>query len=127
MRTADFDYELPPELIAQTPLTPRDSSRLLALDRASGSLAHQGFTDLPNYLGSGDVLVFNDSRVFPARLYGHKPLGGKPTGGQVEVLLLERVNERDWRALVRPGAGPSARPPRSPRSRLLRWVVTRLA
>ncbi len=103
MRTADFDYELPPELIAQTPLTPRDSSRLLALDRASGSLAHQGFTDLPNYLGSGDVLVFNDSRVFPARLYGHKPLGGKPSGGQVEVLLLERVNERDWRALVRPG------------------------
>ena len=103
MRTADFDYELPPELIAQSPVTPRDSSRLLALDRASGSLTHQSFSDLPAYLNSGDVLVFNDSRVFPARLYGHKPVGGKPTGGQVELLLLERVNERDWRALVRPG------------------------
>jgi S-adenosylmethionine:tRNA ribosyltransferase-isomerase len=103
MRTADFDYELPPGLIAQTPLTPRDSSRLLALDLASDSLAHRRFTDLPDYLLAGDVLVFNDSRVFPARLYGHKPIGGKPTGGQVELLLLERVDEREWRALVRPG------------------------
>ena len=103
MRTADFDYELPPELIAQAPLTPRDSSRLLALDRASGSLAHRRFSDLPTYLESGDILVFNDSRVFPARLYGHKPIGGKPTGGQVELLLLEHIGERDWRALVRPG------------------------
>jgi S-adenosylmethionine:tRNA ribosyltransferase-isomerase len=103
MRTADFHYELPPELIAQKPVTPRDSSRLLALDRVTGSMAHQSFTDLPGHLESGDVLVFNDSRVFPARLYGHKPIGGKPTGGQVELLLLKRVNERQWQALVRPG------------------------
>lgn len=103
MRTADFDYELPPDLIAQTPVEPRDSSRLLVLDRATGELAHRRFTDLPGYLRDGDVLVFNDSRVFPARLYGRKPVGGKPVGGRVELLLLERVGEDLWRALTRPG------------------------
>jgi S-adenosylmethionine:tRNA ribosyltransferase-isomerase len=103
MRTADFDYELPEGLIAQTPVKPRDSSRLLVLDRAAGSLQHRRFCDLPGFLSAGDVMVFNDSRVFPARLYGRKPVGGKPVGGRVELLLLERVAEDRWRALARPG------------------------
>ncbi len=98
MRTADFDYELPVELIAQAPVTPRDSSRLLILDRATGRLEHRRFSELPGYLESGDVLVFNDSRVFPARLYGRGH-----DGGRVELLLLERVDEDQWRALARPG------------------------
>jgi S-adenosylmethionine:tRNA ribosyltransferase-isomerase len=103
MRTADFDYDLPQGLIAQTPVMPRDASRLLVLDRRSGSLQHRRFSDLPGFLSAGDVLVFNDSRVFPARLYGRKPLGGKPVGGRVELLLLERVGDDRWRALARPG------------------------
>ncbi len=106
MRTADFDYELPEGLIAQAPVIPRDASRLLVVDRAAGSLEHRRFSDLPGFLSAGDVLVFNDSRVFPARLYGRKPVGGKASGGRVELLLLERVDGRDgreWRALVRPG------------------------
>ena len=103
MRTADFDYHLPEGLIAQTPVTPRDSSRLLVLGRESGDVEHRRFSDLPELLAAGDLLVLNDSRVFPARLYGRKPIGGKPVGGRVELLLLERKGEREWRALARPG------------------------
>ena len=98
MRTGDFDYELPPELIAQTPAEPRDSSRLMVVDRASGSIEHRHFRDLPCFLREGDVAVFNDSRVFPARLYGRSA-----SGGRVELLLLRRMEPGVWRALVRPG------------------------
>ena len=98
MRAGDFDYELPPELIAQTPAEPRDSSRLMVVDRAAGSIEHRRFRDLPDFLREGDVAVFNDSRVFPARLYGRSASGGK-----VELLLLRRTEPGVWRALVRPG------------------------
>lgn len=103
LRTGDFDYELPAELIAQTPLEPRDASRLLVLPRA-GPIAHATFRDLPRYLRPGDVLVANESRVLPARLEGRKS-----TGGRVEVLLLRRRDEHTWEALVggrgvRPGS-----------------------
>jgi S-adenosylmethionine:tRNA ribosyltransferase-isomerase len=86
MNTSDFDYTLPPELIAQTPIEPRDSSRLLVVHRASGQLEHRVFRDIVEYLRPGDLLVANDSRVIPARLHGRKT-----TGGQVEVLLLRRA------------------------------------
>ena len=99
MKTSDFDYDLPRELIAQTPIEPRDLSRLMVLSRADGSLQHRRFRDLPDFLREGDVLVFNDSRVFAARLYGRRP----GTGGEVELLLLSRVSPGVWRALVRPG------------------------
>lgn len=98
MKTSDFDYDLPQELIAQTPAEPRDSSRLMLVSRADGSLEHRTFRDLPNYLRAGDVMVFNDSRVMPARLYGTRS-----TGGKVELLLLSRLSPGMWRALVRPG------------------------
>ncbi|MCS7220075.1 MAG: tRNA preQ1(34) S-adenosylmethionine ribosyltransferase-isomerase QueA [Anaerolineae bacterium] len=105
MRTADFDYELPPELIAQTPIEPRDSSRLLVVHRKSGAFEHRVFRDLGDYLRPGDLLVCNDSRVIPARLHGRKP-----TGGRVEVLLLARRDERIWQALMRgKGLRPGAR------------------
>lgn len=96
MQTSDFDYDLPPEFIAQTPAEPRDSARLLVLDRASGALEHRLFRDLPEYLNSNDVLVVNETRVMPARLQGHKV----PSGGRVEILLLERSRDREWQALV---------------------------
>ena len=99
MKTADFDYNLPHELIAQTPMEPRDHSRLLVLDRADGSIKHRHFYDLPDYLRAGDLLVFNDSRVFPARLHGIRA----DTGARIEVLLLHRLSEGVWRALVKPG------------------------
>jgi S-adenosylmethionine:tRNA ribosyltransferase-isomerase len=95
MKTADFDYHLPKGLIAQRPLAQRDASRLLVLHRESGQLEHRQFSQLGDYLRPGDILVANDSRVIPARLYGRKP-----TGGQVEILLLEQENEQTWRALV---------------------------
>jgi S-adenosylmethionine:tRNA ribosyltransferase-isomerase len=95
LRTDEFDYDLPPELIAQTPLEPRDASRLMVVDRAGGDIIHRRFRDLLDYLRPGDVLVANDSRVIPARL-----LGRKATGGRVEVLLLKRLGERRWEALV---------------------------
>jgi len=95
MKTSDFDYPLPPEQIAQTPLSQRDKSRLLVLNRQTGQLAHQQFTDIMTYLQSGDVLVGNNSRVMPARLYGHKP-----TGGKVELLLLSPLGEHRWRVLA---------------------------
>lgn len=96
MRTDDFDYLLPPEQIAQHPIEPRDASRLLVLDRASGSIEHRHFRDIGGYINPGDVLVFNQTRVIPARLHGRKI----PTGGQVEFLLLRRGGERTWRGLV---------------------------
>ena len=83
MKTSDFWYDLPEELIAQTPLLQRDTSRLLVLDRENGQIAHKHFYDIVDYLQPGDCLVMNDSRVLPARLLGHRP-----TGGAVEVLLL---------------------------------------
>jgi len=94
MKVSDFDYDLPPELIAQRPVEPRDASRLLVLDRATGSIAHHHFRDLPDLLRPGDVLVANDTRVIPARLFARKP-----TGGRVEILLLAAEGEV-WRALV---------------------------
>ena len=99
MKTADFDYVLPEELIAQTPFEPRDHSRLLVVRRSDGSIRHGRFHDLPCYLREGDLLVFNDSRVIPARLHGSRT----GTGGKVEVLLLSRLSEGVWRGLVRPG------------------------
>ena len=84
MKTSEFDYFLPPELIAQTPVEPRDASRLLVVDRATGALAHRQFYDITDYLRPGDLLVGNDSRVIPARLHGVKE-----TGGKVEILLLQ--------------------------------------
>ena len=102
MKVSDFDYDLPEELIAQQPVEPRDSSRLLVLDRRSGRTEHRVFRDLPEYLHPGDLLVANRTRVIPARLFGRK----SPTGARVEVLLLRRLGggagDR-WEALVRPG------------------------
>lgn len=98
MKTKDFWYDLPEELIAQTPLEKRDSSRLLALDRHTGEIKHRHFYDILDYLQPGDCLVMNDSRVLPARLLGHRP-----TGGAVEVLLLRDMGDKKWECLCRPG------------------------
>ena len=98
MLVTDFDYELPQELIAQHPMEPRDHSRLLVVDKKTGEIEHKHFYDLVNYLKPGDVLVFNDTRVIPARLHGTKD-----TGAHVEVFLLTRRNATDWEVLVRPG------------------------
>lgn len=98
MKTQDFWYYLPEELIAQTPLERRDGSRLLVMDRATGNLTHRRFYDIIDYLNPGDCLVMNDSRVLPARLLGHRP-----TGGAVEVLLLRDLGEGAWECLVKPG------------------------
>jgi S-adenosylmethionine:tRNA ribosyltransferase-isomerase len=97
LRTADFDYDLPPELIAQTPVEPRDASRLLVVHRAAGKLEHRTFRDVTAYLRRGDVLVANDSRVLPGRLWVRKP-----TGGRVELLLLRPLEGGWWEALARP-------------------------
>lgn len=99
MNTKDFDYNLPAELIAQTPTEPRDHSRLMTLSRTDNSTHHSNFFELPNYLEQGDVLVFNDSRVFPARLKGVRT----KTGGKIELLLLNQLSPGLWRALARPG------------------------
>lgn len=98
MLVTDFDYELPQELIAQHPMEPRDRSRLLVVDKKTGEIEHKHFYDLVNYLKPGDVLVFNDTRVIPARLHGTKD-----TGAHVEVFLLTRRDATDWEVLVRPG------------------------
>jgi S-adenosylmethionine:tRNA ribosyltransferase-isomerase len=95
MKTSDFDYNLPPERIAQTPVEPRDSSRLLVLDRETGSLEHRVFRDVGEYLHPGDLLVLNQTRVIPARIYARKP-----TGGRVEILLLRREDLLTWECLV---------------------------
>lgn len=98
MKTADFDFYLPEELIAQTPLERRDASRLLTLDKHTGAVEHHHFYELPQFLKPGDCLVLNDSRVLPARLIGHRP-----TGGACEVLLLVDRGDKCWECLVRPG------------------------
>ena len=99
MLKSDFYYDLPPELIAQTPVEPRDSSRLMKIDRATGDIVHDHFYNVAGYLKSGDLLVMNDSKVFPARIYGQK----RDTGVPVEFLLLKRLSLTDWETLVRPG------------------------
>ena len=98
MKTSDFYFDLPEELIAQTPLEKRDSSRLLCLDKVSGEIQHRVFSELPELLQPGDCLVMNDSRVLPARL-----LGARETGGAVEVLLLRDLGGGRWECLTRPG------------------------
>lgn len=98
MRKSDFYFDLPEELIAQTPLERRDSSRLLHLDKTTGELEHRHFYELLNYLREGDCMVFNDSRVLPARL-----IGARPTGGSVELVLLRDLGEGRWECLSRPG------------------------
>jgi len=95
LRTDQFDYHLPSDLIAQTPIEPRDASRLMVVERAGGEIVHRNFPDLLDYLRPGDILVANDSRVIPGRL-----LGRKATGGRVEVLLLKPLAERRWEVLV---------------------------
>ena len=99
MRTSDFDYYLPEKLIAQIPIEPRDHSKLMLVERDQGAISHDRFFNLPKYLRQGDLLVFNDSRVIPARLYGSRD----DTGNKIELLLLTRLREGFWRAPVRPG------------------------
>ena len=98
MKTDDFDYNLPPELIAQTPVYPRDSSRLLSYNRQTGEVKHQRFSDIVSHLKKGDVLVRNNTKVLPARMFGYTPNGAK-----VEILLLKRFNLNEWEVLVKPG------------------------
>ena len=98
MKTHDFWYHLPEELIAQTPLEQRDSSRLLRLNKEMGEVSHHHFFEVIDFLRPGDCLVMNDSRVLPARLLGHRP-----TGGAVEVLLLRDLGEKKWECLCKPG------------------------
>lgn len=98
MKTHDFYYDLPEELIAQTPLQQRDSSRLMVLDRITGEVTHRHFYDILEYLQPGDCLVMNDSRVLPARLLGHRP-----SGGAVELLLLRDLGDKKWECLAKPG------------------------
>ena len=98
MKTRDFYYDLPEELIAQTPLEKRDHSRLMVLDRKTGEVTHRQFFNVLEYLQPGDCLVMNDSRVLPARLLGHRP-----TGGAVEVLLLRDLGNKRWECLCKPG------------------------
>ena len=99
MKTSDFYYELPEELIAQTPLEKRDASRLLRLDKETGAFSHHHFSDLPDFLRAGDCLILNNSRVLPARLLGKR----LPGGGACEVLLLIDRGEKTWECIVRPG------------------------
>lgn len=98
MKKSDFYFDLPEELIAQTPLKQRDGSRLLLLDKQTGAVEHRHFYELPEFLGEGDCLVLNDSRVLPARL-----LGSRSTGGSVELVLLRDLGEGRWECLSRPG------------------------
>jgi S-adenosylmethionine:tRNA ribosyltransferase-isomerase len=96
VKTDDFDYELPPEFIAQTPLEPRDASRLLVLPRRDGELRHTVFSQIGEYLHAGDILVLNETRVIPARLFARKI----PSGGRVEILLLRKEDDLTWEILV---------------------------
>lgn len=98
MNKSDFDFYLPEELIAQTPLEKRDTSRLLHLDKQTGEIEHKHFYDIKQYLHEGDCLVLNDSRVLPARL-----IGARPTGGTVELVLLKNLGDNRWECLSRPG------------------------
>ena len=97
MKTADYDYELPAELIAQTPAPEREAARMLVLDRRTGLLQHRGVRDLPEFLNPGDALVINDTRVIPARIFGTK----EGSGGRVEVLLLEEEQPGVWLAIYK--------------------------
>ena len=97
MLISEFDYDLPPELIAQEPLTERSASRMLVVDRPAGSFADRRFADLPSLLGENDVLVLNNTRVFPARLFGRSA-----TGANVEIFLIKKNGDRSWEALARP-------------------------
>jgi len=99
LKTSDFDYNLPQDLIAQYPAEPRDHSRLLVLDRNNGQIEHRRFYDIVEYLNQGDVLIFNDSKVIPARMYGSL----LDTGSKIELLLLTQSSSTSWRALVKPG------------------------
>ena len=99
MKTSDFYYDLPKELIAQTPIEPRDASRLLVYNRKDGSVSHRIFSDVLDYLQEGDVLVVNDTRVIPARLFGHR----EGCEGKVEVFLLKRLDLTHWQCMVKPG------------------------
>ena len=99
MKTSDFYYDLPQELIAQTPVEPRDSSRLLVYDRTDKSIVHKHFYDIVDYLNNGDVLVVNNTKVLPARIYGTKQV----TGGHVEFLLLKRLDLTHWEVILKPG------------------------
>ncbi len=99
MLKSDFYYDLPQELIAQTPLEPRDSSRLMKIDRRSGEITHDRFYNICDYLEKGDLLVLNDSKVFPARLYGIK----QETGAAVQFLLLHQISHNRWEVMVKPG------------------------
>ena len=107
MKTSDFYYDLPQELIAQTPLKDRSSSRLLVVDKNNGNLTHKHFYDITEYIQEGDCLVVNDTRVIPARLYGVK----EGTGGKIEFLLLTRKQQDVWEVILKPGkkAKPGAR------------------
>jgi S-adenosylmethionine:tRNA ribosyltransferase-isomerase len=99
MKTSDFNYHLPPEFVAQTPVEPRDQSRLMVLRRSEGSVGHHYFYEIASYLNSGDTLVLNNSRVIPARILGQK----SDSGTKVEILLLRRVDNSLWEILIRPG------------------------
>ena len=99
MKKSDFYYDLPEELIAQTPIYPRNASRLLVLGKESGKITHENFSNLENFLKSGDLLVLNDTRVLPARIFGKKA----DTGALVEFVLLKRINDTDWECIAGPG------------------------
>ena len=99
MKTSDFNFHLPEELIAQHPLEKRDNSRLMVLDKATGEIEHKHFYDVLNYLNPGDTLVLNNTRVLPARLIGEK----ENTGGKIEFLLLKRIEGDKWECLAKPG------------------------
>ena len=99
MKITDFDYNLPEELIAQKPADKRDSSRLLVVHRDSGKIEHKHFYDIINYLNPGDLMVLNNSKVLPARLFGEK----EGTGAKVEFLLIKRIEGDRWETMVRPG------------------------
>lgn len=99
MQLSDFDYDLPEELIAQTPIEPRNASRLMVIDPVEQTIRHHHFFELKNFLEPGDALIFNDTRVMPARLIGRK----EPSGARIEVLLLRRVDSDIWETLVKPG------------------------
>ena len=98
MKTEDFNYDLPESLIAQTPLKNRDESRLMVLDKVTGEIEHKRFYDIIDYLEEGDVLVLNDTKVMPARLFGIK----EETGSHIEILMLKEIEADSWECLVRP-------------------------
>ena len=99
MNKSDFYYDLPEELIAQTPIEPRNASRLMVLNKATGEVTHTEFLKLEDYLKPGDLLVLNDTRVLPARIFGTR----SDTGAVVEFVLLKRINDTDWECIAGPG------------------------